>query len=229
MTFSLLKKMSTAVRGLAHEAGEEIVDSQGIRIFEQEIRDASVELDKAKTSLAELVGKKKVQQRKADVIKTDINKYTKAAKEALEKNNEGIAVECAEAIEQLEQDLVSPEAMVQEFAEQETKLKSWVKQSENQLKRLQREIDSVKAVEQVQRARAAVASKYSGADSGLSSAADSLARIKQKQEERSAQFDAAQELADGDSNNLDVKLKAAGIGSSKRSAKDILADLKKKD
>ena len=34
---SILKKLFTAVRGGAREAGEAIVDANGIRIFEQEI------------------------------------------------------------------------------------------------------------------------------------------------------------------------------------------------
>ena len=37
---SILKKIVSAVRGGASELGELIVDSNGTRIFEQEIRDA---------------------------------------------------------------------------------------------------------------------------------------------------------------------------------------------
>ena len=221
MTFSLLKKMSTAVRGLANEAGEEFVDGQSIRIFEQEIRDADVELTKAKTSLAELMGKRKVQENEVSRLNKEVQKYTKAAQEALEQDNEGIALECAERVSELQDDLEGPQSLVQEFSEQEKKLKGWVRQSETQLKRTKRQVDSVKATEQVQRARAAVSAKYSGANSGLSSAADSLERIKKKQAERSAQFDAAQEMADIGSSDLDAKLNKAGIGSNKKSAKDI--------
>ena len=37
---SVFKKIMTALRGGAREAGEAIVDANGIRIFEQEIKDA---------------------------------------------------------------------------------------------------------------------------------------------------------------------------------------------
>ena len=38
---SVLKKIMTAVRGGAREVGELIVDANGTRIFEQEIKDAT--------------------------------------------------------------------------------------------------------------------------------------------------------------------------------------------
>ena len=45
---SILKKLFTAVRGGAREAGQAIVDANGIRIFEQEIADAQNALQRAK-------------------------------------------------------------------------------------------------------------------------------------------------------------------------------------
>ena len=40
MTTSIWKKLVTAIRGGASEVGEAIVDSQAIRILDQELRDA---------------------------------------------------------------------------------------------------------------------------------------------------------------------------------------------
>jgi phage shock protein A len=54
---SILKKLFTAVRGGAREAGEAIVDANGIRIFEQEIADAQNALHRAKKSLTEVMAK----------------------------------------------------------------------------------------------------------------------------------------------------------------------------
>ena len=52
---NILAKLITALRGAGNEVGEVIVDSQGIRIMEQEIRDARESLDQAKGNLAEVL------------------------------------------------------------------------------------------------------------------------------------------------------------------------------
>jgi len=48
---SIFKKIMTAIRGGASEAGEAIIDANATRIFEQEIRDAENHLTKAKRDL----------------------------------------------------------------------------------------------------------------------------------------------------------------------------------
>lgn len=45
-------KLLSALRGGANEVGEAIVDSQALRILDQEIRDADVELRKSREALA---------------------------------------------------------------------------------------------------------------------------------------------------------------------------------
>ena len=57
-------KMMTALRGGANEAGEAIVDSQALRILDQEVRDASEELKQSKDSLAELIARHKLSEEK---------------------------------------------------------------------------------------------------------------------------------------------------------------------
>ena len=54
---TILKKLFTALKGGAREAGEAIVDANSIRIFEQEIRDAEHQLQKAKSDLTEVIAK----------------------------------------------------------------------------------------------------------------------------------------------------------------------------
>ncbi len=54
---SVLKKIMTAIRGGAREVGELIVDQNGTRIFEQEIKDAQEHLHKAKQDLTDVMAK----------------------------------------------------------------------------------------------------------------------------------------------------------------------------
>ena len=48
---SIFNKIFTALRGGASEIGETIIDANGIRIFEQEIRDSEKNIHEAKISL----------------------------------------------------------------------------------------------------------------------------------------------------------------------------------
>jgi phage shock protein A len=78
----------------------------------------------------------------------------------------------------------------------------------------------------VQRAQASVAARGAGAGSSLGSAADSLARIKEKQAIRGERIKAAGELEDRRTGaDLDEKLRLAGILPGQSSADDVLARL----
>lgn len=59
-------KLLTALRGGANEMGEAMVDSQALRILDQEIRDADLELRKSKEALAEIMAKQKLAADRAE-------------------------------------------------------------------------------------------------------------------------------------------------------------------
>ena len=87
--------------------------------------------------------------------------------------------------------------------------------------------DTVKATESVQRAQATVAGRYTGSQSRVQTALDSLERIKQKHAERGARMESAAELAQSSSEDaLDAKLRAAGITASAGNAQSVLERLK---
>ena len=95
---SILKKLFTAVRGGAREAGQAIVDANGIRIFEQEIADAQNALQRAKKSLTEVMAKEMQTKRKISALDASIAEHEAYAGQALEKGNEALALEIAEKI-----------------------------------------------------------------------------------------------------------------------------------
>jgi phage shock protein A len=124
---------------------------------------------------------------------------------------------------------MAEEGLAKSFADSEAQLRRAVAQTEASLKRLKQQVDTVKATEMVQRAQSAVAARHSGANSSMGSAVDSLERLKSKQTERAARFEAASELADSTEEvSLDDKLKAAGIVDGGASSGDVLARLKAK-
>lgn len=222
-------KMITALRGGATEVGEAIVDTQALRILDQEVRDASDELRQAKDSLAGIMARQKLAEEKCEQLRDQIMKHEGYATQALEKGQEALALEVAQKIADLENQLRSEEMFAKEYAASANQLRDAVKQAEQNIKRLKQQVDTVKATENVQRAQAAVAERHSGSNSKLQTAMESLERIKEKQAQKSAQMKAAAELANESSeDNLQRKLEEAGIVSSGSSAQEILARLKQR-
>lgn len=96
--------------------------------------------------------------------------------------------------------------------------------TDRKIEQLRREVDVVKVNESVQKAQATVAA--SGAGNSLGSAADSLARIRERQAIRGEKIRAAGELEDRRTGaDLDEKLRLAGISPGQSSADDVLARL----
>ena len=226
---SIWAKVATAVRGGASEAGEAIVDHQALRILDQEIRDADNGLGKSKDALTDIIAKRKLADKKVESLKSSLEEYEGYAMQALDKGDETLANEIAEKIAGIEAELAGEEGLATSFANSETQLRRAVSQTESNLKRLKHQVDTVKATEKVQRAQAAVAARHSGAGSNMRSAVDSLERLKTKQAERAAKFEAASELASSTEEvSLEAKLKAAGIVDGGASGGDVLARLKAK-
>ncbi len=228
---SIWMKVVTAIRGGVNEAGEAIADNQALRILDQEIRDADSELKRSKDALADIMAKQKLGQKKVDGLAAKIKEYEGYVLQALAKNDEALAAEVAAKIAEFEQQMESEQALVTGFADSVAQLRKAVGHSEGNLRRLKQQVDIVKATESVQKAQMAVSQRHGGANTKMRTALDSLDRIKQQQEARSARMEAANELAndgDGAEASLDQKLKAAGIAGSTTSGADILARLKAK-
>ncbi|NBF04832.1 PspA/IM30 family protein [Pseudomonas sp. Fl5BN2] len=221
-------KLLTALRGGANEAGEALVDSQALRILDQEIRDADQELRKSKEALAEIMARQKLAAERADRSAAKVAEYESYALKALEAGNETLAQEVAQKIANLENDLAVEREQADGFAASVAQLRKAVTQAEGNIKHLKQQVDTVKATESVQKAQQAVAQRYGGSQSKLHTAVESLERIKQKQAERAAKMDAAAELANTSNPDdaLDAKLREAGIVAGSTSADSVLARLK---
>ncbi|ROS01802.1 phage shock protein A (PspA) family protein [Sinobacterium caligoides] len=224
---SIWAKMMTALRGGVNEAGEAIVDTQALRILDQEVREASEELHESKGSLAEIMAHQKLAEEKCKDYSRQIEQFEGYALKALEKGDEPLAREVAEKIADIENQLKQEKDVETGYAASANKLRQAIKQAERNIKRLKQQVDTVKATENVQRAQVAVADRYSGSQSKMRTAMDSLERIKEKQALKEAQLSAASELAeDASGDSLQEKLDEAGITSTTRNADDILARIK---
>ncbi|CCK77335.1 Phage shock protein A [Oleispira antarctica RB-8] len=226
---NLWSKMLTALRGGMNEAGEAVVDTQALRILDQEVRDASGELKLSKESLVAIIAQQKVAEQKVNTLKASITEYEGYAIKALEKDDDVLALEIAEKIAELENLQVSESEAVDGFSASANSLKAAIASADNNIKRLKQQIDTVKATESVQRAQESVSQRYAGSNTKLQTAMDSLERIKQKQTLNAAKLQAAEELhANTSEQSLQDKLHNAGIANQGQQAKDVLERLKNK-
>lgn len=222
-----LKKLWTALKGGTNETMEAIADSQSIRILDQEMREAKEELIACDQNLTKIMAKRKLTESKVKSLEQDITTYTNHALAASEKGDETLAVECAEKVAELEGVIETEKEILKGFLQSEQTLKSNISKAKTNVRRMEQQIDQIKATESVQKAQVAVSSRHVGANSKVKTALSSLDRIKAKQAERAAELEAADELAaDESGSDLDAKLKSAGIvPSGSVNAKDKLAQI----
>ncbi|CAM3938944.1 MULTISPECIES: PspA/IM30 family protein [Shewanella] len=223
----ILNKILTAFRGGATEVGQSIVDANSTRIFEQEIRDAEKHLTKAKRELTDVMAKEMQASREVDRLKRAIAEHEGYATQALEKENEALALEVAEKIAQLEQELAEHQSANDNFSAHAARLKDLVRKTERQLADYQRQLSMVKTTESVQKATATITDSFASSNSKLLNAKDSLERIKARQQQFDDRLKAAETLADENSDkSLQAKLAEAGIGEQKSNANAVLDRLK---
>lgn len=224
---SVFDKLWTALRGGVREIGDAIVDSNGIRIFEQEIKDAGDNIAIAKKSLTEVMARKMQAARKVEELSQAIIQNESYAEQALAKNDEPLALEVAGKIAQMENDRTEQSAIVTRLDSQIGQLKAHIKKAEKLIADHERELSLVRTTESVQKATEQVVENVAANNSALNSARDSLERIKKRQEmkqDRMAAGDILEsELGDG---GLDSKLEAAGIKGAKADANAVLARIK---
>ncbi len=226
---NLWSKMLTALRGGMNEAGEAVVDTQALRILDQEVRDASAELKLSKESLVAIIAQQKVAEQKVEALVGSITEYEGYALKALEQKDEALALEIAEKIATLENQKGFEEEAVNGFSTSAARLKAAIASADNNIKRLKQQIDTVKATESVQRAQESVSQRYAGSNTKLQTAMDSLERIKQKQTLTAAKLQAAEELQGSTAEqSLQEKLQQAGIANQGQQASNVLERLKNK-
>ena len=220
---SVWKKLVTAVKGGATEAAQAVADSQAIRILEQEIREAKEELRKSDHARTQILAKCKLSQQKVDSFSASIAEYEAHARKAVETDRQ-LALDCAQKVSDLKAEQEQEQQYLDQFKQSEKQLAQNIQQAKANLRRLEQQVDMVKATESVHKAQVAVSSRHMGANSKMKTATESLSRIQEKQKLRTAELQAAEELAAEEStSDLEKRLSEAGIKGGKSSADDELS------
>lgn len=226
----ILKNILTAVRGGASEVGESIVDANAVRILGQEIRDAQDAIAKAKQSLTGLKASEIKLKREINSLESDVASYESKAVQALEAGNEALAVEVAEHIAEIESEAAEKGAEHSALSAQVNKINSMIRQREKVIQKNGRELEKIKTVEQLQKATSSMSTNFAATNASEHRVSKALERVKKKQVNWEDRMEAGEWMegeASGD--DLDRKLKDAGIGATASSgASSVLERLKKK-
>lgn len=220
-------KVWTAIKGVVSETGEAIADNQALRILDEEIREADTEMRKAKTELTAIIAKRRAEERKVEENKAKIGEYEGYATQALSSGNESLALDVANKIAELEADLATHQALLDEFTKSEQTLRQNLRRAEANLKRLKQQTDVVKATDSVQKAQSMVSGRFADTNSRMASAVDSLERIKKRQQEKADRMVASAELEAAEvGDDLEGKLRAAGIRTGNAGGSQVLERLR---
>lgn len=227
---SILKNILTAIRGGASEVGEAVIDANALRILGQEIRDAEDAIGKAKQSLTNLKASEIKLKRELNTIHKDISDYESKAMQALEANNETLAGEVADRIAELEADAAEKNAEHQNLSVQVNKINSMIRQREKTIQKNKRELEKIKTVEQLQKATSTMSTNFAATNASEHRVSKALERVKNKQTHWEDRMEAGEWMESTEqSDELDTKLKAAGIGGATTSGgSSVLERLKQK-
>src|SRR5271170_2140041 len=111
----MFKTLITIIRGKNFETLESVADAHALTILDQQIRDASGNLDRARRALAIAIAQDASETSRVDGIRARISDLEARALAALNGAREDLATEAAEAIANLESDLAGATAAQASF------------------------------------------------------------------------------------------------------------------
>lgn len=101
----MFKTLSTLILGANARTEDRVRDAFAIELIDQKIREAEGNLKAAKATLASLIQRQRSEEQQRSGLQNRVNDLTKRAKVALDAGNEDMAIEAANAIAQMENEL----------------------------------------------------------------------------------------------------------------------------
>jgi phage shock protein A len=226
----VLKSLITVVRGRTARIAEEVADQNALLILDQQMRDATGALDRAKKALAVAIAQESQEQQRLNATRSRIEDLETRAVAAIEAGRDDLANEAAEAIATLEAERDASLTARTLFAAEIGKLKGHVLQQQmrfSQLERGRRIARAAEAVRVARRGRIESGPIFAGT---LAEAEATLARLREHQVEADA-AEGAFDALDAATGPIAVaeKLSAEGFGPRlKSNAADVLARLRER-
>ncbi|MEP3562538.1 MAG: PspA/IM30 family protein [Marinobacter sp.] len=224
---SIWRKLNTLFRASAHEPVAKLVEANDLRIFEQELRDAEQAIARSKRELAYLMAEKTRLERDNNGLQAAITKREQQATQALEQDDEALALELANLIAEDETVLQCQQQQHAKLQQQESQLRRQLRDSGRALKHFHSEMRLAKANRHAEQVTRQLRGHASGLHSHMEELNVSADRIRARQTE-AEDVEAALTELDAEQNNgdLDARLKAAGIDNGGSNGEKVLARLK---
>lgn len=226
----MFKTLITLVRGRTVAIAGEVADQNALLILDQQMRDATGALDRAKKAMAIAVAQERQEGQRLDATRARIDDLETRAIAAIEVRRDDLATEAAEAIATLEAERDASATARTLFAAEIARLRGHVLQQQmrfSQLERGRRIARAAEAVRVARRGRVEAAPIFEGT---LAEAEATLTRLREHQIEADA-AEAAFDALDAATGPIAVaeKLSAEGFGPRlKPNAADVLARLRER-
>lgn len=226
----MLKMLLTLARGGAASAAEKAADANALVILDQQLRDATASLERAKRSLALAIAQDRQEGQRLDAVNAQIADLEQRVVAALEGDEGDLARRGAEAIASLEADRDAALTARRLFAGEIERLRAHVSQAEGRIAAVDRGRRIARAAELVRDLRRGRIDPARPYEATLSEAETTLNRLRQRQMEAVAAEEALDEIdASVAPARAAEHLAAAGFGPKlKTTADDVLARLKSK-
>jgi phage shock protein A len=224
----MFKTVITLWRGKQAEALEALADANALTLLDQQIRDASADLDRARRALGVARAQDERELVRMAATRVKIADLELRALAALDGGREDLAGDAAEAIAGLETDLAAASAARESFSRETAKLKAMTGDAERRLAELERGRRAARATEAVRRLRVRGDENLGGGASALRDAEATLRRLRERQLEDEAADNAMAAIEGAQGADLvAAKLESAGFGDASRpSARCVLERLK---
>ncbi len=225
----MLRLMDTLIRGARARAEDAVTDRYAIELIEQKIRDAQASFRAAKTTLATLMQRQRVEERAVEALDIRIADLTDRAAQALEAGREDLAQEGALAIADLENERAVRQQTLDRLEAKVTRLRHSLDRANRRIIDLKQGAIGAKAVERERRAQAGLGRTFTSTPH-VQEAEELIARV-MGADDPFEQDEILREIdAELDHSNVADRLGEAGFGKRSRvSADDVLARLRRDD
>ncbi|MGH6836682.1 MAG: PspA/IM30 family protein [Methylocella sp.] len=224
----MFKALITLAKGRVFATGERLADQNALVILDQQMRDASAAVDRAKKALAVAIAQDKQEEQRLAATRRQIADLEQRAISALAAGRDDLAQKAAEAIAGLETDANAAQTARDIFAVEIAKLERHVGKQSTRLADLDRGRRIARAAQAVRIARQGRVETACGFQNTLMEAEATLARLRAQQTEADAAEEALDTLeAAPASETIAEKMAAEGFGPPiEARPADILARLK---
>lgn len=206
----MFKQILTLLRGRAFEAEQTFLDSNAFALLGQQIRDAAATIQSARRAVAIAIAQNEQEVTQYRTAQARIADLETRAIAALEKGNDSLAREAAEAIGWLEAECATSEKAQTQFSAAIERMRSVIRASEARLRELQRGERIARATVQTQKFDRSAGPQDLAT---LSDAEETLARLRTRQQEIDITAQALREMDGGtDPSAIIEKLARAGCG-----------------